>query len=227
MRPAENPSAHILIAEDEAHIASFLEKGLRSHGFLATVVTNGPDARHQALTGDFDLLVLDLGLPDEDGFTVLSQLRAVSCPLPVIILTARSGLTDTVKGLEGGANDYMPKPFRFEELLARIRLRLQDGDNSALYRAGVALDRRTRQARVNGKIVDLSPREFALLEVLMRNAGRLVPRDQLLSTVWGYDADEASNIVDVYVRYLRRKLGTGCITTVRGRGYRLDLPDRD
>ncbi|MGP3925536.1 response regulator transcription factor [Streptomyces sp. 8N616] len=225
MRPAENPSAHILIAEDEAEIASFVGKGLRSHGFLTTVVTNGAAARHRALSGDFDLLVLDLGLPDEDGFTVLSRLRAVSCPLPVIILTARSGVVDTVKGLEEGANDYMAKPFRFEELLARIRLRLQDGDNSALYRAGLALDSRTRQARVDGRIVELSPREFALLEVMMRNAGRVLLREQLLSTVWGYDADEASNIVDVYVRYLRRKLGTALITTVRGRGYRLDLPD--
>ncbi|MGP3947508.1 response regulator transcription factor [Streptomyces sp. 7N604] len=225
MRPADIPSAHVLIAEDEAHIASFVEKGLRSHGFLTTVVTTGAGARRGAMSGKFDLLILDLGLPDEDGFTVLSRLRAVSCPLPVIILTARNGVVDTVKGLEGGANDYMAKPFRFEELLARVRLRLQDGDGSALCRAGVVLDSRTRQARVDGRIVDLSPREFALLEVMMRGAGRVLPREQLLSTVWGYDADEASNVVDVYVRYLRRKLGTARITTVRGRGYRLEMPD--
>ncbi|MGW0733149.1 response regulator transcription factor [Streptomyces sp. NPDC002851] len=223
MRPAEN-AARILIAEDEAEIASFVEKGLRTHGFLTTVATTAAAARDQVLTGSFDLLVLDLGLPDEDGFTVLSQLRAASVLLPVIILTARSSVTDTVKGLEGGANDYMPKPFRFEELLARIRLRLQDSDDARLYHAGVALDRRTRQARVDGRIVDLTPREFALLEVLIRATGRVLPREELLSAVWGYEADEASNVVDVYVRYLRRKLGTARIVTVRGRGYRLDLP---
>lgn len=201
-----------------------MEKGLRTHGFLTTVATTAAAARDQVLTGSFDLLVLDLGLPDEDGFTVLSQLRAASVLLPVIILTARSSVTDTVKGLEGGANDYMPKPFRFEELLARIRLRLQDSDDARLYHAGVALDRRTRQARVDGRIVDLTPREFALLEVLIRATGRVLPREELLSAVWGYEADEASNVVDVYVRYLRRKLGTARIVTVRGRGYRLDLP---
>ena len=217
--------SRILVAEDEERIASFVEKGLRANGFTPTVVADGATALGHALSGDFDLLVLDIGLPVMDGFTVLRRLRDARGPIPVIILTARDSVTDTVAGIEGGADDYMPKPFRFDELLARIRLRLR-GDRAApevtvLEHGGLALDLRTRRARVDGRVVDLSAREFALTEMFLRNPNQVLSREQLLSHVWGYDFDPGSNVVDVYVRYLRRKLGTQRFQTVRGMGYRL------
>lgn len=215
---------HILVAEDEAHIASYLSERFDAHGFLTTVVTDGQTARRAAMSGRYDLMVLDIGLPGENGFTVISRLRAASSAIPVIIVTARDTIADTVTGLEGGADDYMTKPFSFEELLARVRLRLRlrETDSSVLRRAGIALETRTRQAYVDGRILQLSAREAALLEHLMRNAGSVVGREDLLCDVWGYEAAEGSNIVDVYVRYLRRKLGASRITTVRRQGYRLE-----
>jgi two-component system, OmpR family, copper resistance phosphate regulon response regulator CusR len=214
----------ILLAEDEARIASFVEKGLRANGFAPTVVSDGASALGHALSGDFDLLVLDIGLPVMDGFTVLRRLRESRGSIPVIILTARDSVTDTVAGLEGGADDYMPKPFRFDELLARIRLRLRSDrapEVTVLQQGPLSLDLRTRRASVDGKVVDLSAREFALTEVFLRNPGQVLSREQLLSHVWGYDFDPSSNVVDVYVRYLRKKLGAERIQTVRGMGYRL------
>jgi two-component system, OmpR family, copper resistance phosphate regulon response regulator CusR len=216
--------SRILIAEDEARIASFLEKGLRANGFATDVASDGEAALSLALTGRFDLLILDLGLPGMDGLEVLRHLREAGRDLPVVVLTARDSVRDTVAGLEGGADDYIPKPFRFEELLARVRVRLR-GERSAeatLLRAGdLALDLRTRQAIVDGKGVDLSAREFALAEVFFRHPGQVLSREQLLSLVWGYDFDPGSNVVDVYVGYLRRKLGRDRIASVRGMGYRL------
>lgn len=214
----------ILIAEDEARIASFVEKGLRSNGFTPTRVSDGRSAYDYAMSGEFDLLVLDIGLPLMDGFTVLRQLRAAHNPLPVVILTARDSLTDTLTGLEGGADDYVAKPFRFDELLARIRLRLRENrapEVRVLSAGALSLDVRTRRADVDGRTIDLSAREFALAEVFFRNAGQVLSREQLLSQVWGYDFDPGSNVVDVYVRYLRKKLGAERIQTVRGIGYRL------
>ncbi|GAA3593709.1 response regulator transcription factor [Agrococcus terreus] len=217
--------ASILIAEDEARIAAFVEKGLAAAGFSTRVAATGRDALDLALTDEFDLLVLDIGLPGMDGFEVLSQLRGSGSAMPVIILTARGGGADTVAGLEGGADDYMAKPFRFDELLARIRLRMQSsaaGQGTAeLSHRGLDLDVRTRRARIDGREVDLSGREFALAEELIRHAGQVLSREQLLSRVWGYDFDPGSNVVDVYVRYLRNKLGADRIETVRGMGYRL------
>lgn len=215
---------HLLIAEDEAHIASYLSDRFQAHGFLTTVVTDGQSARRAAMSGRYDLMVLDIGLPGEDGFTVVTRLRAAAGAIPVVILTARDTVADTVTGLEGGADDYMTKPFSFDELLARVRLRLRlrETDSSVLRGAGIALETRTRQAYVDGRITQLSAREAALLEHLMRHAGSVLSREDLLSVVWGYEASEGSNIVDVYVRYLRRKLGASRITTVRGRGYRLE-----
>ncbi|MFD7409503.1 response regulator transcription factor [Streptomyces sp. NPDC059866] len=223
MSQSRQPRRHLLIAEDEAHIASNLSERFTAHGFRTTVVTDGESARRAAMSGGFDLMILDIGLPGEDGFTVVTRLRAASSALPVIILTARDTVADTVYGLEGGADDYMTKPFSFEELLARVRLRLRlrETDNSVLRRAGIALETRTRQAYVDGRILQLSARETALLEHLMRNAGSVLSREDLLSDVWGYEASEGSNVVDVYIRYLRRKLGASRITTVRGQGYRL------
>ncbi|HKX67607.1 MAG TPA: response regulator transcription factor [Intrasporangium sp.] len=214
----------ILIAEDEPRISDFIRKGLRSNGFTPTVVTDGVSALDHAMSGEFDLLILDIGLPMLDGFAVLERLRGSASSLPVIILTARDSVTDTVAGLEGGADDYMAKPFRFEELLARVRLRLRDvGSQEAtvLTHGPVSLDLRTRRVRVGEKVMDLSAREFALLEVFLRNPEQVLSREQLLSHVWGYDFDPGSNVVDVYVRYLRRKLGAERIETLRGMGYRL------
>ncbi|GAA4732373.1 response regulator transcription factor [Isoptericola chiayiensis] len=216
--------SRILVAEDEDRIAQFIRKGLKAHGFVPTVVGDGLSAVQHALAGEFDLMVLDIGLPQVDGFEVLSRLRGSGSTMPVIILTARDSITDRVSGLEGGADDYMAKPFGFEELLARIRLRLRDpgrAEHAVLEHRGLVLDPGTRRITVDGREVDLSAREFALAEVFLANAGRVLSREQLLSRVWGYDFDPGSNVVDVYVRYLRRKVGADRIETVRGMGYRL------
>ncbi|MCK2245181.1 MULTISPECIES: response regulator transcription factor [unclassified Crossiella] len=215
----------ILIAEDEQRIASFVEKGLRANGFSTSTVGDGNTALDYALTGDFDLVVLDLGLPGRDGFAVLHALRQARVTTPVIILTARDSVHDTVAGLEGGADDYMTKPFRFEELLARVRLRLRAPERApevtVLRQDELSLDLRTRRAQIQGRTVDLTAREFSLLELFLRHPGQVLTREQILSHVWGYDFDPGSNVVDVYVRALRRKLGAECIHTVRGMGYRL------
>lgn len=217
--------AAILIAEDEPRISSFIQKGLSANGFAVSVVADGPSAYEYARGGLFDLMVLDIGLPGMDGFAVLERLRAEGNSMPVVVLTARSSVQDTVAGLEGGADDYMAKPFRFEELLARVRLRLtpaRSGEVTTLSCGGLRLDLRTRRADVDGRVVDLSAREFALAETFLRHAGQVLSREQLLSQVWGYDYDPGSNVVDVYVRYLRRKLGAERFVTLRGMGYRLD-----
>jgi two-component system copper resistance phosphate regulon response regulator CusR len=217
--------ARILIAEDEPRISAFVDKGLSANGFAVTVVADGPSAYDYAMTGDFDLMVLDIGLPGMDGFAVLRKLRARRNHIPVIVLTARDSVQDTVAGLEGGADDYMPKPFRFEELLARVRLRLTSeraAELTVLSYGGLHLDLRTRRARIDDRTVDLSAREFALAETFLRHPGQVLSREQLLSHVWGYDFDPGSNVVDVYVRYLRRKLGADRFTTLRGMGYRLE-----
>jgi two-component system, OmpR family, response regulator len=217
--------SRILIAEDETRIASFLDKGLRANGFTTTVVGDGESAYHYALSGGFDLLVLDIGLPKRDGFTVLRQLREARCAMPVVILTARDSVGDTVAGLEGGADDYVSKPFRFEELLARIRLRLRGErapEVTVLKHGDLSLDLRTRRGSVDGRLVELTAKEFMLTEMFLRNPSQVLSREQLLSHVWGFDFDPGSNIVDVYIRYLRRKLGADRIRTVRGMGYRLE-----
>lgn len=214
----------ILIAEDEERIASFIEKGLRANGFTPTLVADGRTALDYASTGEFDLLVLDIGLPLMNGFDVLRRMRQARNDIPVVILTARDSLSDTVAGLDGGADDYMAKPFRFDELLARIRLRLRDDrvpESTVLSYGDLSLDLRTRQVAVAGSTAELSAREFALAETFLRNPGQVLSREQLLGNVWGYDFDPGSNVVDVYVRYLRRKVGAQRIQTVRGVGYRL------
>lgn len=219
----------ILIAEDEERIAAIIERGLRAHGFGTAVVRDGHAAFREALSGDHDLLLLDIGLPGRDGFTVLHELRGQHCPIPVIILTARGGEEDTVAGLDGGADDYLSKPFRFAELLARIRRRLRDDpcpDPHRLRCGPIVLDLYARVIEVDGHTVELTAREFTLAETFFRSGGQVLSRDHLLATVWGPDFEGDSNIVDVYVRYLRRKVGATWISTIRGRGYRLtDLPD--
>ncbi|MCW2801400.1 MAG: DNA-binding response regulator [Aeromicrobium sp.] len=218
--------SRILIVEDEARISSFVAKGLKAEGFTPTVVGDGITGLDYALTGEFDLMILDIGLPGLDGFDILARISVERPTLPVIVLTARDSVLDTVTALEGGAADYMSKPFRFGELLARVRLRLRSQGEAApddvLESADVRLDLRTRRASAGDREVELSAREFALAEVLMRNRGLVLSREQLLSQVWGYDFDPGSNIVDVYVGYLRKKLGADLVTTVRGVGYRVD-----
>ena len=214
----------ILIVEDEPRIASFLAKGLRAAGLTPSVAEDGFTAVQRAGTGEFDLVLLDVGLPGQDGFAVLRQLRARGLRTPVIMLTARDSVADTVAGLDTGADDYVTKPFRFEELLARVRARLRPAETAGaptLEAGGVLLDLQTRQAVVEGRQVELTAREFTLLETLLRHRGQVLSREQLLSHVWGYDQDPGSNVVDVYIGYLRRKLGRHCIATVRGMGYRL------
>ena len=220
--------ARILIVEDEQRIASFVAKGLRADGHVTATVADGREGLGHALSGDFDLVVLDIGLPSMDGFEVLDQLRSQGSRVPVIVLTARDSVGDTVSALEGGADDYMPKPFRFAELLARVRLRLRPSDDGSRARddvlesGGVRLDVRTRRARMGEREVDLSAREFALAEMFLRNPGQVLSREQLLDHVWGLDFDPGSNVVDVYVGYLRRKFGADTIATVRGMGYRFN-----
>lgn len=216
--------ASILIADDEARISGFIDKGLRAAGYATSVATTGPQALDLALSGEFDLLVLDVNLPGMDGFAVLENLRGSGSTMPVIMLTARVEISDTVAGLEGGADDYLGKPFRFDELVARIRLRMRRDTASTttvLSHRDLVLDIRTRRAHLEGSAVELSAREFALAEEFVRNAGQVLSREQLLSRVWGFDFDPGSNVADVYVGYLRQKLGQGRIETVRGVGYRL------
>ncbi|PSF34229.1 DNA-binding response regulator [Aphanothece hegewaldii CCALA 016] len=216
----------ILIAEDESRIAAFLEKGLRASGFIITIAERADHAIDMALSGNFDLLLLDLGLPGKDGLTVLEELRGQGAELPIIILTARDDIENKLAGLEGGADDYVTKPFRFEELLARVRLRLRNHQNSLpkdemlLVDENITINLRNRQVFFKEKNIDLSAREFVLLETLVRHQGQILSREQLLDHVWGYNYDPGSNIVDVYVGYLRKKVGSDLIETVRGMGYR-------
>ena len=217
--------SRILIAEDEDRISSFIDKGLRAAGFATQVVATGTDALDYAVTGGFDLLVLDIGLPGLDGYEVMHRVRMSGSKIPMIILTARSSADDAIASLEGGANDFMPKPFRFDELLARIRLRLADASatpsDRVLIVGDLELDTRTRRVRVGDKEFDLSAREFALAEEFLRHPDQVLSREQLLSRVWGFDFDPGSNVVDVYVGYLRAKFGAARIKTIRGMGYRL------
>jgi DNA-binding response OmpR family regulator len=217
----------ILVAEDEKRLASFLEKGLRASGFAITIVGDGELASSMARDEDFDLLILDLSLPRKDGVQVLRDLRDAGQRLPVIVLTARGDPHDRVAGLEMGADDYLTKPFHFEELVARIKLRLRvdptQREETQLRVGDVSLDLRTRWASVAGDTIELSAREFELLRTFLQHPNQVLSREQLLAQVWGYDYDPGSNVVDVYVGYLRRKLGPRKFETVRGVGYRFRI----
>jgi DNA-binding response OmpR family regulator len=214
----------ILIAEDERNLVSFLEKALRAAGYTTAVAADGPSAVALAREEDFELLILDLGLPILDGTEVLRTIRSHGNRMPVIILSARDDVHDKVAGLQLGADDYLTKPFELDELLARIQVRLRATGTSEPLTLGagdITLDLRTRRATAEGREVELSAREFALLELFLRHPDQVLSREQLLSHVWGYDFDPNSNVVEVYVGYLRRKLGPEAIVTVRGMGYRL------
>ncbi len=218
----------ILIVEDEARIAAFIAKGLKAKGYSTTIAEDANTALNMPFNYQFDLALLDLGLPGQDGLEVLEAWRGQGINFPVIILTARDDVMDKVTGLKGGADDYMTKPFSFAELLARIEVRLknskdsqQQKDKMQIKQGNMTLDLRTRKVSVGDRQVELPAREFTMAEVFFRHPGQVMTRQQLLDLVWGYDYDPGSNIVDVYVGYLRKKLGSEAIETVRSMGYRL------
>ena len=216
--------ARILIAEDDPLISAFLEKGLRANGYATSLADDGARAAEMSLTDEFDLLILDLALPEREGFQVLQELRRRGRSVPVLVLTGRPEMRDAVACLDVGADDYMTKPFRFEELLARVRARLRapgTEEQTILEFGSVELDLRTRRVRVNGEEIALTPREYRLLEVFMRHPDQVLSRGQLLSHAWGYAIEPGTNVVNVYVSTLRKKLGDDAIEAVRGVGYRL------
>ncbi|MEX0869434.1 MAG: response regulator transcription factor [Nitriliruptoraceae bacterium] len=213
----------LLVVEDERRIADFVERGFRSAGFVVEVAHDGPSGLAAARSTDVDLVVLDVMLPGMAGDEVLRRLRTSRPDVPVILLTARDTVDDRVAGLNAGADDYVTKPFSFAELLARVhaRLRARDQHESTVIEAGgITLDLRTRSAELDGATVELTAKEFALLEVFMRHPRQVLSQAQLIDRVWGYSDDGGSNVAEVYVGYLRRKLGRHVIDTVRGAGYR-------
>jgi len=223
----------LLIVEDDVRISSFLAKGLSAEGYATRVATTAAEAT--TVLGDraegFDLVLLDLGLPGGDGEEVLRCLRGQGSSVPVIILTARAEVSDRVRGLDAGANDYLVKPFAFAELLARIRAVRRTADQPStteLVVGDLRLDLLSKVAWRAGRRVDLAPREWALLELFLRHPTQVLSRVQILNSVWEYDLDPGSNVVDVYVGYLRRKINlpgsVPLIHTVRGAGYRLVEP---
>lgn len=214
----------ILIVEDEQGIVSFVRRGLESAGYTVVEAGDGIDGLAVAMLPDIELVILDLGLPGIPGEELLRRLRAQRPAVPVIVLTAKDAVSDRVANLEAGADDYLVKPFSFSELLARVRARLRTSGQSrsdVIAAGNLVLDLGARAVSVEEQTLSLSAREFALLEVLARNPNRVLSREQLLDMVWGYDFDGSSNVVEVYVGQLRRKIGTERIETVRGVGYRL------
>jgi DNA-binding response OmpR family regulator len=218
----------ILIVEDEMGIADFLARGLEAEGYGVTVATDGIAGERLALSSAADLVILDRMLPGRDGIEVLAAIRRAKPALPVILLTAKAEVADRVEGLDLGATDYVTKPFAFDELLARIRARLREsgnGSETSLEAAGVRLDLLTREVSRGGRVVRLPEREAELLSHLMRHAGRFCTREEILAAVWEYEHDPGTNVVQVYVGYLRRKLdlpgSPAPIETVRSVGYRL------
>jgi DNA-binding response OmpR family regulator len=216
----------ILVIEDEPRILEFLRLGLEAEGFVVDAAEDGSAGLRLALGGTYELLVLDLLLPRLDGLRLLAELRRSRADLPVLILSARSDLTTKLRGFDLGANDFLAKPFSFDELVARVRVHLRRGaelpGGSHLQAGNVQLDLARRRARVGDRVVDLSDREFRLLYHLVSHCGEIVSRERLLSEVWGYSFDPGSNVVDVCIRRLRKKLGsTGTIETVRNAGYRI------
>lgn len=221
----------ILVVEDERTLAGFVEQSLQAEGYAVTVAHDGPRAELEALTGDYGLVLLDVMLPGKNGLEVLDAIRARKPELPVIMLTARGAIEQKVDGLDRGANDYVTKPFSFEELLARVRAQLRSptqAEASALQVGDIRLDLRTRRVDRDGHEVRLTAREFELLAYLARHPDQVLSREQILNAVWGYDFDPGTKVLEVYIGYLRRKLGEqdgeGPIETVRNVGYRLRAP---
>ena len=216
----------LLIVEDEERVASFLDKGLRAHGYTVEWVQTGQDALQRLMHPGISLVILDLGLPDLDGLQVLESLRERGSAVPVLVLSARGRLDDRVKGLNLGADDYLGKPFAFEELLARVQANLRPRTTispGVLRAGGICIDPLRREVTAGGRTVSLSAREFYLLKAFADHPGQVLSRQELLSMAWGMNFDPQTNLVDVYVGYLRRKLGEPTIETVRGAGYCLQV----
>ena len=218
----------ILVVEDDRPVASFVKKGLESEQYAVDLAWDGEQAKSLLGGADFDLVILDLVLPKLDGYQVLNHIRTQRPSLPVLILSGRAGVEDRVKGLDLGADDYLPKPFSYRELSARVRALLRrspDRVEIVLRVEDLELDRAARVVKRAGRRIDLTPREFALLECLMRNAGRCVTRAMIIEHVWEFSLDTMTNVVDVYINYLRHKLDQGfekkLIHTIRGAGYQL------
>lgn len=214
----------LLVVEDEERIASFLLKGLTAHGYSVEWASTGAEALRLGTGADIALVILDLKLPDLDGLEVLAGLRGRGVTIPVLILSARAQVADRVHGLDLGADDYVAKPFAFEELLARVRAQLRSGTAAAvgaLRVGGLYLDVLTRAVTIAGRTVTLSEREFSLLRAFVGHPRQVLSRRELLAMAWGMNFDPQTNLVDVYVGYLRRKIGEPMIETVRGAGYRL------
>jgi len=219
----------ILLVEDEERIAAFIYKGLHEELYTVDVARDGGEALDIALAGEYDLIILDVRLPIRDGISVCRELRAQGNTTPILMLTARDTIDDRVRGLDAGADDYLVKPFAFQELLARLRAlarRPPVVQDHTLHMENLTLDTRTHQARRGAQPIDLSAREYRLLEFLMRHPGQVLTRTQIAEQIWGYDFDANSNVVDVYIRYLRRKVDDPfepkLIQTVRGVGYKLE-----
>ena len=215
----------ILLVEDEAKVARFIKEGLTAEGYEVEIAADGKVGEKKALDGDFNLILLDVLLPKKNGFEVLHSLRTEGVRTPILMLTARSGTEDIVQGLDHGADDYLTKPFEFNELLARIRslLRRERQSQTTLHLVDLQLNTLTRKATRSGSSIDLTAREFALLEYLMRNQHKLVSRQQLAKEVWGFSFDPGTNIIDVYINHLRKKIDQGfdvkLLHTERGKGY--------
>ena len=220
---------YLLLVEDERRLAQVVRRVLEEEGHIVDTAHDGEEGLAMALEGSHDVIVLDVLLPEMDGIEVCQSLRRNKVDTPVLLLTALDSVQDRVRGLDAGADDYLPKPFAFQELLARLRAlgrrKVQAREPSELQVDDLTLDMQRRRARRAGRTIELSPKEFSLLEFLMRNPGRVVTRTQILDHLWGYDAAYESNLVDVYVAYLRRKVDRGeersLIRTVRGIGYAL------
>lgn len=221
----------LLIVEDEVKTGDYLRQGLQEAGYSTDLVRNGPDGLHLALTGDYDLIVLDVMLPGMDGWQILQTLRQTGKLMPVLFLTARDQVEDRVKGLELGADDYLVKPFAFSELLARLRTLLRRGrsgaEPTALKVADMELDLLRRRVTRAGKRIDLTAKEFALLELLLRRQGEVLPRSLIASQVWDMNFDSDTNVVEVAIRRLRSKIDdpfeTKLLNTIRGMGYVLEV----
>lgn len=217
----------ILVVEDEEHLARIINRVLTQERFDVDVATSGPDGLDLALTGAYDVVILDRMLPGTDGASVVREMRAEGVNTPVLMLTALADLPDRVEGLNAGADDYLGKPFAFEELIARLHALVRRIDRPIapdhIEIGQISIDLHARTVALNGSPVDLSAREFSLLELLARNRGRVLSRDQILERVWGVDAEPQGNVVELYIFYLRRKLGhttaNPVIRTVRGAGY--------
>jgi len=216
----------ILVIEDEKKIADFIKRGLKEEGYAVDAAYDGEEGYFLAKTNDYDIILLDLMLPKMDGITLCRKLREEKVPAPILMLTAKDTVKDKVIGLDSGADDYLTKPFAFEELLARIRALLRKGEAKVLNKIKVddlILDIVTHKTERGGKVIELTQKEYSLLEFLMRNAGNIVTRTMISEHVWDADFDTFTNVIDVYIKYLRNKIDSGhekkLIHTVRGRGY--------